>query len=151
MPDEVVADYGELGPEHFDRFGVRHYVDVDGRTFMDADPRGPVRRMGLKLISWFKTNAVHATERYVMTIDDRRVLEIRSHVDGRLKIFLDNRQIYAENVKMVTRKGQKYREVVEWFDPEVERFEHEAKRQFSIEEVRARLDARLRETLESRK
>lgn len=126
MVDEVEVDYGEQTPEHFDRFGVHHYARLTTRhrvrEFLDAEPRGIVKRLGLTLQGWGKRwPGVEIFHLYVWD----RPLEIRSYSDGRIKLFLDGQPVYTENTKVVTAHGVKRREVQRWYDPVVEREERE--------------------------
>ena len=142
------VDYGEQGPEHFDRFGIRHYAHVYSRhrnsIFVDANLHGIVKRLGLTLMGWAKRyyNVYH----YFLDIHGRP-LEIRSYSDGRIKLFLDGACVYAENTKIVTRHGVKHREIEQWFDPAVTEEEAEDQRQT---QKQARLDA-VREMLKQRR
>ena len=98
------ADYGTQGPEHFDRFGVRHYVRISGRRryqeFVDVDIRGKIKRLGLTLVGW--QQRYYNVEHYHLDVNGRP-LEIRSYADGRIKLFLDEQEVYAENIAVVTR------------------------------------------------
>ena len=150
----TVADYGEMGPEHVDRFGVRHHVLLETehgiREFMDANPRTAIKRLGLTLLGWGKRWP--GMEVFHLDIWDRR-LQIHSYSDGRLKLLLDGQPVYVEKTKIVTRHGEKHREIEQWFDPAVDAEEREiarrAEAQAREDERRARLEA-VRERLESR-
>lgn len=139
---DTVADYGEQAPEHFDRLGIRHYVRVETRNrireFVDANPHGIVKRLGLTLQGWGKRWP--GMEVFDLDIWGRP-LEIRSYSDGRIKLFLDGACVYAENTKIVTRHGVKHREVEQWFDPAAETVEDaEDQRQKRLDAVRAKLE-----------
>jgi hypothetical protein len=158
MMTHTSVDYGEEGPEDFDRFGIRLNATVSGddrvtTTFRDANVRGIVKRLGLTLFGGYKRWPGMEVFRLEVW---GRPLEIRSYSDGRIKLFLDGQPVYAEKTKIVTRHGVKHREVEQWFDPaeaEEEREaakaaaeeEREAERQRRIEETRARLQKHLEE------
>lgn len=138
------ADYGEQGPEHFDRFGVRHHVRIvtarSARDFMDANPRAAIKRLGLTLRGWSKRWP--GMEIFHLDVWGRR-LEIHSYSDGRLKLMLDGQPVYVEKTKIVTEHGKKRREVTQWFDPAVETVEDaEDARRARLDAVRARLESR---------
>ena len=143
----VEADYGEQGPEHFDRWGLRHYVTLRTRrtvrTFMDANLSAPIKRLGLTLRSWQRT--WQGSAHYFLNIHGRP-LEIRCYEDGRIKLFLDGEAVYTEDIKVVTRHGERYREVAVWRDPAPDTFESmekaEAARQARLDAVRERLNQR---------
>ena len=145
------VDYGEQTPEHFDRFGIRHYVHVFSRhrnqIFVDANLQGTIKRLGLTLFGW--SRGYYNVERFSLDINGRP-LEIRSYADGRIKLFLDGEPVYTENTKIVTRQWVKHREVEKWHTPRVDQAEAaeaeekrlaeaEAEMQKRIEAVRERL------------
>jgi len=131
------VDYGEQGPEHFDRFGIRHYAHVYSRhrnsIFVDANLHGIVKRLGLTLRGWSKR--YYNVHHYYLDVHGRN-LEIRSYSDGRIKLFLDDQPVYTENTKVVLRHGVRYREVAVWQDPAVD---DEENRRVAEEERQARL------------
>lgn len=145
------VDYGEQEPEHFDRFGIRHYAHVYSRhrnqIFTDADKYGIIKRLGLTLRSW--SRAYYNVEHFALDINGRP-LEIRSYADGRIKLFLDGEPVYTENTKIVTRQWVKHREVEKRYTPRVDQaeaqereekraVEEEAEKQARIDTVRERL------------
>ena len=141
------VDYGTQTAEHFDRFGLRHYAHVYARRrnqiFVDADLAGIIKRGGLTLRSWYRR--FYNVEHYHLDINGRP-LEIRSYADGRIKLFLDGEPVYTENTKIVTRHGEKHREVALWHDPAPAR--EEAERQ--AEELKQQRLAAARERLKER-
>lgn len=145
---DIEADYGEGTPEHFDRFGVRHFVRyaVNGRArdFVDTNPTAPITRLKLTLQSWWRGWPGMQTFRLDL---DGRFMEIRLYSDGRVKIILDDDTIYAETNKVVTRHGEKHRVVSKWYDPAPAAEEHER----SLEEAREARLAAVREMLETRR
>ena len=144
---DVEADYGEQGPEHFDRWGLRHYVTLrtrrSVRTFADANLAAPVKRLGLTLRSWRRT--WQGTLHYFLAVHGRS-LEIRCYSDHRIKLFLDGEPVYTENIKVVTDTASSAREVARWYDPAVAEEEAEATREARHNEVREALRARLKES-----
>jgi len=148
------VDYGELTPETLDRFGTEQRYQVFGVNGEDIvnhhvvpeRTNSMVKRLGLALRGW-SSHRYHGYCNYFLGVHERD-LEIRRFVDGRIKLFLDGRPVYTENIRVVTRQGQKYREIEEWYDPEVAKIEQEADENASIEETRAKLQDRLRKLLD---
>lgn len=110
-PDEGSADYGEATPEsmHHDRFGIRQYPILHCRggvpvQYVPQNTRGPVHRLGMTLHGAWKTFG--GLRDYRITVDERD-LAIRTYSDGRIKITLDDRDVYVEKRRVVTRKGVK--------------------------------------------
>lgn len=145
---DASVDYGTLGPEDLDRFGTKQEYQVwmrgdpyDTRMHLvTMAPDNVIRRIGLFLHGWYR-NRYHGAERYCMTVNDRPV-EIRSYADGRIKIFLDDQPVYAENVKTITRHGIKHREVAKYFDPAPDDEDRYQEREAVKEAVRQRLKER---------
>lgn len=141
---ETEADYGEQGPEDFDRFGARHYVHIHARRrnqlFVDVDAHGVIKRLGLTLRSWRRK--YYNVEHYHLDVNGRP-LEIRSYSDGRIKLLLDEQEVYAENIAMVLRHGERYRDIRIWRDPAVDTLENreqeETARAARLDAVRAKL------------
>lgn len=138
----ATADYGEQGPEDFDRFGIRHHVEVRARrarrrTFVEVNLNAAIQRLGLTLRHWERRwQGVH---HYHLKVHNR-LLEIRRYSDGRISLFLDDQPVYVEKTKVVTVHGKKYRTVELWHDPAAETIEDiEDARQARLEDVRARL------------
>jgi hypothetical protein len=140
------ADYGEQTPEHFDRFGVRHFVRYTvnhrARDFVDTNPSAPVTRFKLTLQQWWRSWPGLQTFRLDL---DGRPMEIRIYSDGRVKIILDDDVIYAEKNKVVTRNWVKHREVAKWRTDRVEQEEAaeqaEKRAEEAEEEKQKRIDA----------
>ena len=123
----VQVDYGTLTPQDADRFGVHHYARLSTRhhtrEFLDANPKGAIKRLGLRLSGWYLSwQNVHV---YALEIH-QRPLEIRRYSDGRIKLFLDGQPVYTENIKVVTRHGVRHRETEVWRDPALAEEEAEA-------------------------
>jgi hypothetical protein len=150
-PVDIECDYGELTPElaAADRFGDHQNYRLRTRRgrlrhVLPGDVYSPIKRLGLVLKSWTR-NSWGRSEWFDLSINGRQ-LHVRSYSDHRLRIWLDDEEIYGEHLRTITAEDRREgrRKAMGWRKSYASNWlvEQQAQAEQEIENVRDRLNQR---------